>query len=90
MLFSPKPRCDGIGGTWNWVGLGRSDSQPFVGWYPLREDAILPVRDVQGIVPGEFAQGDKHYTAFPVSTRLGWRRPMMCVSDVDRYPNINN
>ena len=53
-------------------------------WYPLSDDGTLPVKGDVGTLLGV----KKHYTAFPDSTPVGWRGPMIPWSKLEDLPRI--
>lgn len=54
-------------------------------WYPLRNN-ILPKNN--GTFDSGIYEEEKHYTDFPLNTRLGWRGPAILWSDMDHLPLI--
>ena len=55
-------------------------------WYPLK-DGYLPARDPQGL--GKFPWNrPQHWTAFPPTTRAGWRGHFVLWSRLKEMPNI--
>ena len=53
-------------------------------WYPLSNDGTLPAKGDVGTLLGV----KKHYTAFPDSTPVGWRGPMIPWSKLEDLPRI--
>lgn len=81
---------DGIKGNWTWLGAWVDQkTQPEIHrefdinyehkrWYPLTDGKLLNTGDFHS----------RHYTSFPLSTKLGWRGEMMFQENMDKCPDI--
>ena len=55
-------------------------------WYPL-ENGYLPASDPQGF--SNFSWNEKkHWSEFPLDTKVGYRGPMILWSNLDKMPNV--
>jgi hypothetical protein len=53
-------------------------------WYPLGDDGLLPVETGEACVRNAIAD----YRRYPKTTKVGWRGPMLRVSDLDDAPMV--